>query len=230
MRLDKFLKDTGFGSRKEVKVLIKQKRVSVNDEVISNEGISVDENTDIIKVDNTQVIYIKFVYIMLNKPQGVVSATVDNVHSTVIDLINEYKYLDLFPVGRLDIDTEGLLLITNDGALSHNLLSPKKHVDKTYYLETNDVLTIDDINKIKSGVLIDNELTLPAKLDIVEDNKYLLTIHEGKFHQVKRMILSVGKKVTFLKRIKFGSLVLDKDLPLGSYRLLTNEEIENLKK
>lgn len=229
MRLDKFLKDTGFGSRKEVKVLIKQKRVSVNDEVISNEGISVDENTDIIKVDNTQVIYIKFVYIMLNKPQGVVSATVDNVHSTVIDLINEYKYLDLFPVGRLDIDTEGLLLITNDGALSHNLLSPKKHVDKTYYLETNDVLTIDDINKIESGVLIDNELTLPAKLEIVEDNKYLLTIHEGKFHQVKRMILSVGKKVTFLKRIKFGSLVLDKDLPLGSYRLLTNEEIENLK-
>ena len=230
MRLDKFLKDTGFGSRKEVKVLIKQKRVSVNDIVISNEGISVDETTDIIKVDNTQVIYIKFVYIMLNKPQGVVSATVDNVHSTVIDLINEYKYLDLFPVGRLDIDTEGLLLITNDGALSHNLLSPKKHVDKTYYLETNDVLTIDDINKIKSGVLIDNELTLPAKLEIVEDNKYLLTIHEGKFHQVKRMILSVGKKVTFLKRIKFGSLVLDKDLPLGSYRLLTNEEIENLKK
>ncbi len=230
MRLDKFLKDTGFGSRKEVKLLIKQKRVSVNDEVISNEGISVDENTDIIKVDNTQVIYIKYVYIMMNKPQGVVSATIDNVHSTVIDLINEFKYLDLFPVGRLDIDTEGLLLITNDGALSHNLLSPKKHVDKTYYLETNDVLTIDDINKIESGVLIDNELTLPAKLEIVEDNKYLLTIHEGKFHQVKRMILSVGKKVTFLKRIKFGSLVLDKDLPLGSYRLLTNEEIENLKK
>ena len=230
MRLDKFLKDTGFGSRKEVKVLIKQKRVSVNDEVISNEGISVDENTDIIKVDNTQVIYIKYVYIMMNKPQGVVSATIDNVHSTVIDLINEFKYLDLFPVGRLDIDTEGLLLITNDGALSHNLLSPKKHVDKTYYLETNEVLTIDDINKIESGVLIDNELTLPAKLEIVEDNKYLLTIHEGKFHQVKRMILSVGKKVTFLKRIKFGSLVLDKDLPLGSYRLLTNEEIENLKK
>ena len=230
MRLDKFLKDTGFGSRKEVKVLIKQKRVSVNDVVISNEGISVNENTDIIKVDDKQVIYIKYVYIMLNKPQGVVSATIDNVHSTVIDLINDYKYLDLFPVGRLDIDTEGLLLITNDGALSHNLLSPKKHVDKTYYLETNEVLTSDDINQIESGVLIDNELTLPAKLEIVEDNKYLLTIHEGKFHQVKRMISSVGKKVTFLKRIKFGSLELDKNLPLGSYRLLTNEEIEELKK
>ena len=230
MRLDKFLKDTGFGSRKEVKVLIKQKRVSVNDVVISNEGISVNENIDIIKVDNKQVIYIKYVYIMLNKPQGVVSATIDNVHSTVIDLINDYKYLDLFPVGRLDIDTEGLLLITNDGALSHNLLSPKKHVDKTYYLETNEVLTSDDINQIESGVLIDNELTLPAKLEIVNDNKYLLTIHEGKFHQVKRMISSVGKKVTFLKRIKFGSLELDKDLPLGSYRLLTNEEIEELKK
>ena len=230
MRLDKFLKDTGFGSRKEVKVLIKQKRVSVNDIVISNEGLSVNENIDIIKVDDKQVIYIKYVYIMLNKPQGIVSATIDNVHSTVIDLINDYKYLDLFPVGRLDIDTEGLLLITNDGALSHNLLSPKKHVDKTYYLETNEVLTSDDINQIESGVLIDNELTLPAKLEIVEDNKYLLTIHEGKFHQVKRMISSVGKKVTFLKRIKFGSLELDKNLPLGSYRLLTNEEIEELKK
>lgn len=230
MRLDKFLKDTGFGSRKEVKQIIKQKRVSVNDIIVSNEGLSVDENNDIIKVDNNQVIYIKYIYIMLNKPQGVVSATIDNLHTTVIDLIKEFQYLEPFPVGRLDIDTEGLLLITNDGALSHNLLSPKKHVDKTYYLETDEELTKEDINSIEKGVLIDEELTLPAKLEIISEKKYLLTIHEGKFHQVKRMILSVGKCVTYLKRVKFGPLSLDENLPLGSYRLLTNDEIELLKK
>jgi 16S rRNA pseudouridine516 synthase len=230
MRLDKFLKDTGFGSRKEVKQIIKQKRVSVNDKIVSNEGLSIDENNDITKVDNNQVIYIKYIYIMLNKPQGVVSATIDNVHTTVIDLIKEFQYLELFPVGRLDIDTEGLLLITNDGALSHNLLSPKKHVDKTYYLETDEELTKEDINTIEKGVLIDGELTLPAKLEIISEKKYLLTIHEGKFHQVKRMILSVGKCVIYLKRVKFGPLSLDENLPLGSYRLLTNDEIELLKK
>lgn len=229
MRLDKFLKDTGYGSRKEVKVLIKQKRVSVNDLVVNNEGVSVDENKDIIKVDNEQVIYIKYVYIMLNKPQGVVSATTDNVHSTVIDLINEFKYLELFPVGRLDIDTEGLLLITNDGELSHNLLSPKKHVDKTYLLETDEELSSLDINKIESGVMLDNELTLPAKIEKVDNRLYHLTIHEGKFHQVKRMIASTGKTVTYLKRISFGPLKLDESLKLGSYRFLTEEEINLLK-
>lgn len=229
MRLDKFLKDTGYGSRKEVKVLIKQKRVSVNDLVVNNEGVSVDENKDIIKVDNEQVIYIKYVYIMLNKPQGVVSATVDNVHTTVIDLINDYKYLDLFPVGRLDIDTEGLLLITNDGVLSHNLLSPKKHVDKTYLLEADEELSSLDINKIESGVMLDNELTLPAKIEKVDNRSYHLTIHEGKFHQVKRMIASTGKTITYLKRISFGPLKLDESLKLGSYRFLTEEEINLLK-
>lgn len=229
MRLDKFLKDTGFGSRKEVKVLIKQKRVSVNDLIVNNEGLSVNENNDIIKVDNEQVIYIKYVYIMLNKPQGVVSATFDNVHTTVIDLINDFKYLELFPVGRLDIDTEGLLLITNDGILSHNLLSPKKHVDKTYYLETDLELSSDDMKQIESGVMLDGELTLPAKIEKVKDHAYHLTIHEGKFHQVKRMIASTDKNVTYLKRISFGSLKLDETLKLGSYRLLTEEEINLLK-
>ena len=209
MRLDKFLKDTGFGSRKEVKILIKQKRVSVNDIIVNNEGLSVDENNDVIKVDNERVIYIKYVYIMLNKPQGVVSATFDNVHTTVIDLINDFKYLELFPVGRLDIDTEGLLLITNDGVLSHNLLSPKKHVDKTYFLETDEELSIEDMEKIENGVMIDGQLTLPAKIEKVSNRSYHLTIHEGKFHQVKRMIASTGKNVIYLKRISFGPLNLD---------------------
>lgn len=229
MRLYKFLKDTGFGSRKEVKILIKQKRVSVNDVIVNNEGYSVDENNDIIRVDSEKVIYIKYVYIMLNKPKGVVSATTDNVHSTVIDLINEFKYLELFPVGRLDIDTEGLLLITNDGELSHNLLSPKKHVYKTYLLETDEELSSLDMNKIESGVMLDNELTLSAKIEKVDNRLYHLTIHEGKFHQVKRMIASTGKTVTYLKRISFGPLKLDESLKLGSYRFLTEEEINLLK-
>ena len=230
MRLDKFLKETGFGSRKEVKILIKQKRVSVNDTLVSNEGLSINEEKDVVKVDNQIVKYVKYVYIMLNKPQGVVSATTDNIHTTVIDLINDFKYLDLFPVGRLDIDTEGLLLITNDGALSHNLLSPKKHVDKTYFLKTNNSLTSDDMKRIEDGVYLDNELTLPAKIEKVSEYDYLLTIHEGKFHQVKRMIEAVGKSVTYLKRVSFGPLVLDNDLPLGKYRFLTEEEILKLTK
>ncbi len=229
MRLDKFLKDTGYGSRKEVKILIKQKRVSVNDLVVNNEGYSVDENKDVIKVDNEKVIYIKYVYIMLNKPQGVVSATFDNIHTTVIDLINDFKYLELFPVGRLDIDTEGLLLITNDGVLSHNLLSPKKHVDKIYFLETDAELSSIDMKKIENGIMLDGELTLPAKIEKVKDRTYQLIIHEGKFHQVKRMVASTGKNVTYLKRISFGTLKLDENLKLGSYRLLTEEEINLLK-
>lgn len=230
MRLDKFLKDTGFGSRKEVKLLIKQKIVSVNDTIVVNEGLSINEEHDIVKVDNNIVKYVKYVYIMLNKPKGVVSATVDNVHTTVIDLINEYKYLDLFPVGRLDIDTEGLLLITNDGTLSHNLLSPKKHVDKTYLLNTNVSLSDSDMRKLEEGVYLDSELTLPAKIEKINDLEYLLTIHEGKFHQVKRMIDAVGKKVTYLKRISFGPLILDENLTLGSYRYLTDDEILKLSK
>lgn len=231
MRLDKFLKETGFGTRKEVKIIIRQKRVQVNDSIINNDGLNIDENNDIVKVDNNVVSYVKYIYIMLNKPQGVVSATADNVHQTVIDLINEYKHLNLFPVGRLDIDTVGLLLITNDGELSHNLLSPKKHVDKTYLLTTDLPLSKEDIEIIENGVMIDNELTLPARLESLnKDNSYYLTIKEGKFHQVKRMIQAVNKKVTFLKRISFGPLKLDENLEIGKYRLLTNEEIELLNK
>ena len=231
MRLDKFLKETGFGTRKEVKIFIKKKKVQVNDLIINDDGFNIDENNDIVKVDNNVVSYVKYIYIMLNKPQGVVSATVDNIHQTVIDLINEYKHLNLFPVGRLDIDTVGILLITNDGELSHNLLSPKKHVDKTYFLTTDLPLTKEDIEIIENGVMIDNELTLPARLESLnKDNSYYLTIKEGKFHQVKRMIQAVNKNVTFLKRVSFGPLILDENLEIGKYRLLTSEEIELLNK
>jgi 16S rRNA pseudouridine516 synthase len=196
----------------------------VNDTLVSNEGLSINEEKDVVKVDNQIVKYVKYVYIMLNKPQGVVSATIDNIHTTVIDLINDFKYLDLFPVGRLDIDTEGLLLITNDGALSHNLLSPKKHVDKTYFLKTNNSLTSDDMKRIEDGVYLDNELTLPAKIEKVSESEYLLTIHEGKFHQVKRMIEAVGKKVIKLKRERYAIFGVE-GLKTGDYRRLTNKEI-----
>lgn len=230
MRLDKFLKETGFGSRKEVKSIIKQKRIFVNASLVTDESKQIDEEHDTVCVDGVIVKYVRYVYIMLNKPQGVVSATKDNLHKTVIDLIDEYKYLNLFPVGRLDIDTEGLLLITNDGEISHNLLSPKKHVNKTYYLETDMPLSIADMKQLENGVIIDDELTLPAHIEEGPNkNSYYLTIHEGRFHQVKKMIMKVSKNVTYLKRISFGPLQLDNELPLGKYRILDNVEIQLLK-
>lgn len=228
MRLDKFLKYVGYGSRSEVKKIIKQKRVLVNDVLITEEGYNVDENHDIIQVDGKILTYSKYIYIMLNKPQGYVTARIDNLYPTVLDLINEYQYLELFPVGRLDLDTEGLLLITNDGNLAHQLLQPKFHVNKTYYLTTDMPLTNQDILTLEKGIILDGKITKPAKI-IKDHNGYCLTINEGRFHQVKRMINSVNKNVTYLKRISFGPLNLDPNLALGKYRLLTNIEIELLK-
>ncbi len=224
MRLDKFLKEVGLGSRSEVKKIIKQKRVLVNDELITNDAYNVNENEDIIKVDGIVQTYLKYIYIMLNKPKGYVTARIDNIYPTVIDLIKEYKHLELFPVGRLDLDTEGLLLITNNGVLAHKLLQPKYHVDKTYYLKTDLPLTTFDIKNIEQGVMLDNKLTKPSKLIEAQDG-YYLTITEGRFHQVKRMIASVGKNVIYLKRISFGPLMLDDNLKLGEYRILSKEEI-----
>lgn len=228
MRLDKFLKYVGYGSRSLVKKIIKQKRVLVNGCLITEEGYNVDENQDVIQVDGKILTYIKYIYLMLNKPQGYVSARIDNLYPTVLDLINEYQYLELFPVGRLDLDTEGLLLITNDGNLAHQLLQPKFHVNKTYYLTTDMPLTDQDILILEKGIILDGKITKPAKI-IKEHNGYCLTINEGRFHQVKRMINSVNKNVTYLKRISFGPLKLDEKLALGEYRLLTNAEIELLK-
>ena len=169
-------------------------------------------------------------YYMLNKPQGVVSATMDNHDKTVLDLLKDAPGKDLFPVGRLDKDTEGLLLITNDGELSHNLLSPKKHVDKTYLVETRELVTSEMVQRLEQGVDIGEEkLTLPAKVKILEDKKIELTITEGKFHQVKRMLKAVENEVVYLKRLTMGSLVLDEKLALGEYRCLTEEEVSKLK-
>lgn len=241
MRLDKLLAHTGFGTRKEVKKIIKDKYITVNDEVVTNAGLKVDPEVDDVRVGGTQIFYEEFVYYMLNKPSGVISATEDFMHETVLDLLDPSDLVqEPHPVGRLDIDTEGLLILTNDGQLTHHLTSPKKRVDKEYYAEIDGIVTDDDIEKFKEGLLLDDDdepfTTLPAKLEILEiieeDNSSVIhvTVHEGKFHQVKRMFRAVGKEVTYLKRVRMKELYLDEDLPLGEYRRLTDEELTILKK
>jgi len=233
MRLDKFLKDLGKGSRKEVKEYVKKGLVSVNGEIIKDSDLKINEKKDIVCFNGEELIYEEFVYIMLNKPAGVVSATFDSKDKTVIDLINEYKHLNLFPFGRLDKDSEGLLIISNDGKLAHELLSPKKHVDKKYYVDVEGVVTEEDIKLFKEGIILDDSyLCKSSTLEILESNsvsKCYVTISEGKFHQVKRMFESVNKKVIYLKRITFGNISLDPNLELGQYRKLSKEEIEILK-
>lgn len=229
MRLDKLLSSCGFGTRKEVKELIRKKHVIVNDTIITNDDFKVKENEDKILVDNKEIKYQKFIYIMLHKPAGIVSATFDPKEKTVIDLVPEYAHYDLFPFGRLDKDTEGLLILSNDGKLAHNLLSNKKHVSKKYYVEIDGILQTNDITIFEKGMIIDNnEKCLPAKLEIITNNACFLTITEGKYHQVKRMFEAINKPVTYLKRVEFGPLSLDESLSKGEYRLLTEQEINLL--
>ena len=232
IRLDKYLADMGVGTRAEVKKYIRQGKVKVDGLVVKSPEEKVDvENQEVSYLDQP-VGYQSFEYYMLNKPAGVISATTDTKDKTVIDLITDKKRKDLFPVGRLDKDTEGLLLITNDGELAHRLLSPKKHVDKVYYAKVKGVVTEADVKAFSEGVSLgQGEMAKPAVLEIVasdEISEIKLTIQEGKFHQVKRMFLSVGKEVIYLKRLSMGTLVLDESLPLGGYRPLTREELEQL--
>lgn len=231
IRLDKFLCEMEIGTRSQVKDMVKKGMISVDGEVIKKADFKFDETAAKVCVNGKELSYQKFYYYMLNKPQGVVSATADNHDRTVLDLLKDAPGKDLFPVGRLDKDTEGLLLITNDGELSHNLLSPKKHVDKTYLVETKEPVVKDMILKLEQGVDIGEEkLTLPAKVNKLEDKKIELTITEGKFHQVKRMLKAVDNEVVYLKRLSMGSLKLDTELALGEYRSLTDDEITALKK
>lgn len=234
MRLDKLLANMGYGSRKEVKQLLKQKAVTVNGEVVKDSAMHVDPQLQDVNVYGERVIYTEFVYFMMNKPPGVISATEDLRDETVIDLLDSSaQHFKPFPVGRLDKDTEGLLLLTNDGVLAHNLLSPKKHVPKTYYAKIDGVVTSQDVELFQKGVeLEDGYVTKPGKLIILtsgEQSEIELTIQEGKFHQVKRMFETVGKKVTYLKRLSMGSLKLDENLELGEYRELTEDELKALK-
>ncbi|MFO8068789.1 MAG: pseudouridine synthase [Alkalibacterium sp.] len=239
MRLDKLLAHSGLGTRKEVKKLLKKKIVEVNEKIVVDPKTHVDPETDVITVLGERIAYQEFVYFMLNKPQGVISATEDAVHDTVIDLLEPQDSLqEPHPVGRLDIDTEGLLLLTNDGKLTHRLLSPKHHVDKLYYAQVDGIVTEEDVDAFKTGVTLEDEFgtyeTMPAKLTILETDeeagtsKVEITIQEGKFHQVKRMMETVGKKVTYLKRVAMGDLKLDPLLELGAYRPLTEAEIDML--
>ena len=236
MRLDKYLAEMGVGTRQEVKKQIRQGKAAVNGTVVKAADTKIDETSDEVTICGRNISYVSYEYYMLNKPAGVVSATEDRRDTTVIDLIKEKKRKDLFPVGRLDKDTEGLLLITNDGDLAHRLLAPKKHVDKVYYAKIDGMVTEEDVKRFAEGIDIgaeEAEMTRPAKLDIMksaEESEIRLTIHEGKFHQVKRMFLAVGKEVTYLKRERMGTLCLDENLKPGEYRLLTEEEIENVRK
>lgn len=211
MRLDKLLSHTGFGSRKEVKPLLKSGAVVVNGTIQKDSKTQVNPDKDQITVHGTPVVYQEFVYFMLHKPQNVVSATEDNVSETVIDLLAQEDTLtDPFPVGRLDKDTEGLLIITNDGTLAHNLLSPKKHIDKTYYAKIDGDVTAEDVEAFAAGIELDDGYTCkPARLEIITPNEIKVTIQEGKFHQVKRMFAARGKSVSYLKRISMGNLQLD---------------------
>lgn len=227
MRLDKLLSHTGFGSRKEVKPLLKSGAVVVNGTIQKDSKTQVKPDKDEITVHGTPVVYQEFVYFMLHKPQNVVSATEDNVSETVIDLLTQEDTLtNPFPVGRLDKDTEGLLIITNDGTLAHNLLSPKKHIDKTYYAKIDGEVLLEDVKAFAEGIALDDGyICKPARLEIINPNEIKVTIQEGKFHQVKRMFAARGKTVSYLKRISMGQLQLDESLELGKYRPLTETEL-----
>lgn len=245
MRLDRYLANSGVGTRREVKEYIKKRLIKVNDAIVIDTSKNIDENNDLIKYNDKIINYRPYVYIMLNKPKGVISATEDKEHKTVIDLLeNNYRTYSLFPMGRLDIDTEGLLILTNDGQLSHELLSPIKHVSKKYYVEVRDPLSDDVIKIVEDGVEIEKGIvTKKAKIELIENSdvpidknngnrnysKLNLTITEGKYHQIKRMFKAVGNKVVYLKRIEMGKLKLDKNLKLGEYRELTETEINVLR-
>lgn len=235
IRLDKYLADMGCGTRQEVKRFIRSGQVSVDGIVVKKPETKVEQTVQEVFLNGEKVGYESFEYYMLNKPAGVISATEDQSCQTVVDLIKDKKRKDLFPVGRLDKDTEGLLLITNDGALAHRLLSPKKHVDKCYFARICGKVTEEDVRSFEKGVNIGSqeqpEITMPGKLEIITSDdisKIRLTIQEGKFHQVKRMFQAVGKEVIYLKRLRMGTLILDENLGIGEYRPLTKEELEKL--
>lgn len=246
MRLDKFLADMGMGARSELRKRIRQQQVSVDGTVVRDPGYALqDPESAVVCVNGERVRYESLVYYMMNKPAGVLSAAEDKRQTTVVDLIREGENAkgrpvrtDLFPVGRLDKDTEGLLLITNDGALAHRLLMPASHVDKVYYVEAAGRITGQDAERFRKGIRYDENLTaLPAQLRILPDDagkpgisRLEVTIHEGKFHQIRKMIraLGDGKEVVYLKRLSMGALRLDPALAPGAYRRLTQEERELL--
>lgn len=230
IRLDKFLADAKLGTRSGVRQLLKKGLITLNGEIVKKPDIKVDPASDRVLFDGKEIFSEKDVYFMLNKPAGVVSATEDRRERTVLDLFSrEDRRRDLFPVGRLDKDTVGLLLITNDGALSHRLLSPRRHVDKTYLVHLDRPIPADAEKRIEEGLDIgDEKPTLPAYLEVLSETTARITIQEGRFHQIKRMFHAVGCEVIYLKRLSMGSLALDPALEEGCYRRLTPEEINRI--
>lgn len=235
MRLDKFLVACAVGSRTEVKNLLKAGRVTVNGKKEKSAKLQIDEERDQIRFDGQVLEYEEFVYYMMNKPQGVISATEDPKHRTVLDLLDEYaRAKEVFPVGRLDIDTHGLLLLTNDGQLAHALLSPKRHVDKTYLAQVKGIITQEDVETFSKGIPLKDFTCQPAKLEILsvdsdkDESQVRVTIAEGKFHQVKRMVAYCGKEVVDLQRLTMGTLILDEKLKRGEWRRVSQEELELL--
>lgn len=235
MRLDKFLVACAVGSRTEIKNLLKAGRVTVNDKKEKSAKLQIDEERDQIRFDGQVLEYEEFVYYMMNKPQGVISATEDPKHRTVLDLLDEYaRAKEVFPVGRLDIDTHGLLLLTNDGQLAHALLSPKRHVDKTYLAQVEGIMNQEDVETFSKGIPLKDFTCQPAKLEILsvdsdkDESQVRVTIAEGKFHQVKRMVAYCGKEVVDLQRLTMGTLILDENLKRGEWRRVSQEELELL--
>lgn len=235
MRLDKFIRSTTTLSRAEAKKIIK-KGILINDILIKSPDYKVDEINDQVMVNGNRLVYQKYVYIMMNKPKDTVSATEDAIEKTVVDILKEEdRIYKVFPVGRLDKDTEGLMLLTNDGELAHRLISPKKDVVKKYYVEVSGELKEEYLSIVEAGVMLeDGYKCKPARLEILESSedksRANIYITEGKFHQVKRMMKSLETTVTYLKRISIGELILDENLELGEYRHLTNEEVDKLNK
>lgn len=228
MRLDQFLTSVLGVSRKDAKIILKQKKVLVNQKLETNPSLQINETKDEVIYNNQILKYQEHIYLILNKPNGYITSTEDHNHQTVMDLINHPLKHKLFPVGRLDIDTEGLLLITNNGPLSHELLSPKKHVSKTYYVEIDKAFPTDGIEILKNGIMLDGTISVAEDIELINETSLNLTITEGKYHQVKRMMTHLGLNVTYLKRISFGNLNLPNDLEIGSFRELTLSEVELL--
>ncbi|MEO2259957.1 pseudouridine synthase [Paenibacillus amylolyticus] len=240
LRLDKILSHMGVGTRSELKKMVKQGRIHVDGKAVKDSGVQVNPEVNVIEADGERIVYREMIYLMLHKPPGVVSATEDNRDKTVLDLLRkEDRVFNPFPVGRLDKDTEGLLVLTNDGPLAHDLLSPRKHVPKTYEARVLGNVDEADVQRFKAGIQLDDGYeTLPAELIILGQEEteegmissISLIIHEGKFHQVKRMFQAVGKRVIYLKRVAMGELELASDLAIGSYRELTADELNLLRK
>lgn len=235
MRLDKYLVDCGVGSRTEVKKILKSKQVTVNNQVETSSKHQIDEKVDQIMVAGQALTYENFVYYLLNKPKGVISATEDDRHRTVLDLLDDTaRHKEVFPVGRLDIDTHGLLFLTNNGQLAHAMLSPKKHVDKCYRAKVEGIMDRVDVDRFAAGLALKDFTCQPARLEILstDEEKGIslvdITIREGKFHQIKRMVQACGKKVIDLERLSMGPLILDPSLDLGAYRRLTEVELAKL--